>query len=165
MTCIDWEIRAAGPRDHALMRALLLEGFPTPDEADLVERLRESGATVIEFLAEADGRIVGAVVLSAMQQPEGTLGLGPVVVDASFRRNGIAASLIESGLALAAADDWRGVFVLGDLSYYGRFGFSADAAEGFAAPYPREHFGLAILDPDDPPAGAEAVYAAPFSTL
>jgi putative acetyltransferase len=48
-------------------------------------------------------------------------------------------------LRRAADDRWLAVFVLGDPSYYRRFGFSVAAASGFSSPYAGDHFmGLAL---------------------
>ncbi|GGY53083.1 GNAT family N-acetyltransferase [Parvularcula lutaonensis] len=162
---IDWEIRPYEAGDAEAVRALLTEAFPSDAEARLVEELRKGGDTEIEFLADANGEIIGHVLLSRMKEPERTLALAPVATAEAFRRQGIAASLIESALAQALANDWRGVFVLGDLSYYERFGFDAAEAEVFDSPYAGEHFALVHLDDDEPVKGKKAVHADAFSQI
>ena len=47
---------------------------------------------------------------------------------------------MRAALDRAREGGWAAVFVLGDPAYYGRFGFSADAARGYASPYAGEHF-------------------------
>ena len=167
MSELDWEIRPYEDDDAANVRSLLTAAFPTETEADLVEALRSDGDAEIELVADADGTIVGHILLSKMQEPAATLGLAPVATLPAHQRQGIAASLIESGLAQGLANDWKGAFVLGDLSYYGRFGFEADAAKPFESPYAGEHFGFVILDDEDdqPVTGDRANYAKAFSAL
>jgi len=48
--------------------------------------------------------------------------LGPVAVHPTHQGEGLAASLIGDSLALAAGR-WDQVMLIGDASYYGRFGF------------------------------------------
>ena len=165
MSEIDWEIRPYEDSDAAAVDALLRAAFPSDAEAKLVQMLREQGDAEVEFLADAEGEIIGHVMLSAMQSPEQCLGLAPVATVEAVRKQGVAGSLIESARAMASANDWRGVFVLGDLSYYERFGFEADAAAPFETAYPKEHFGFALLDEDEPVAPAKADYAQAFSAL
>ena len=166
MSELDWEIRSFEPEDASSVRHLLTAAFPSPAEADLVEALRADGAAEGELVADAECATVGHVMLSRMKEPEGTLGLAPVATAPEHQRQGIAASLIESALAQALANDWRGVFVLGDQSYYGRFGFDAEAAKRFESPYAGEHFAYTELDEDDEPVkGNKATYADAFSKL
>ncbi|MEM1381304.1 MAG: N-acetyltransferase [Pseudomonadota bacterium] len=165
MSAIDWEIRPYEEGDAEAIDTLLRAAFATGAEADLTAALRTAGDAEIEFLADADGTLIGHVLLSRMRQPAGTLALAPVATSLEHRHQGVAASLIESALAQATANDWRGVFVLGDLSYYERFGFESAAAAPFASPYSGEHFGLAILDDDELPKGETAQHAESFGAL
>ncbi len=127
---------------HALHRAC----FPSDAEARLVDRLRADGDIALAFSASlpdasgdeerGEGVLVGHVVFSRFAQaPFPALALAPVSVAAPFRRRGIAARLIAAALQAARTADWRGVFVLGDPAYYGRFGFTAAAAAGFTCAY------------------------------
>ena len=74
-------------------------------------------------------------MFSKITAPVRALGLAPVAVEPSRQNTGVGKRLIAAGLALAEAAGWQGVFVLGDPAYYGRFGFTADAAAGFESPY------------------------------
>ncbi|MEM9840090.1 MAG: N-acetyltransferase [Pseudomonadota bacterium] len=165
MSDLDWEIRPYEESDENSVTDLLITSFDTDAEANLVKWLRSGGDAVIELVAESEETILGYIMLSAMKHPEGTLGLAPIATDPKFERNGIASTLIESALALAAANDWKAVFVLGDLKFYDRFGFSAEAAEHFRSPYSGEHFGLAWLDDDVTLDGDRADYADAFAKL
>ncbi len=139
-------IRSEAPGDHLAVRRLLLEAFPSPQEAGLVERLRREGDVAIALVAAEDERVIGHAMFSIMRAPFRALGLGPVAVAADMRRRGIAAALIENGIALARAARWQGIFVVGDPAYYARFGFDAEAAVAFESPYAGPHLMLLPLD-------------------
>jgi putative acetyltransferase len=83
------------------IRTLLVEAFPTPDEADLVERLRDGGYAEIGLTATEEERVIGYLLLSRMSAPMKALGLAPLAVAADKRRLGIGQSLIEAGLERA----------------------------------------------------------------
>jgi putative acetyltransferase len=133
-------IRPEAPEDSGAIRANLLASFSTPAEADLVDRLRKEGDVVISLVSEAAGGVTGNVLFSRMAAPFPALGLGPVAVLAEWRGRGIAARLIEEGLARAGREDWSAVFVLGDPAYYSRFGFEAALAAGFQSAYAGPYF-------------------------
>lgn len=128
-------IRTERPMDASTIRALLIEAFEGTGEADLVERLRADGDSVIALVAEKAGAVVGHVLLSRMRAPFPALGLAPLAVRAGHRRGGIAGRLIGAALELAAQGPWRCVFVLGEPAFYRRFGFDAKLARGFASPH------------------------------
>jgi putative acetyltransferase len=157
-------IRPATAADADAIRRVHLESFPGPAEADLAQELETDGDAVISLVAEEGGEVIGHVLFSRMDAPFRALGLAPVAVLVTHRRQGIAARMIGAGLAEAAAQDWQGVFVLGDVPYYSRFGFDAAAARGFTSPYAGEHFLLKSLGPL--PAHEGAVdYAPAFARL
>jgi putative acetyltransferase len=132
-------IRDEAAADIPAVRRLLVDAFPSCGEADLVDRLRAEGSAVFSLVAVEDQAIVGHVMFSQMEQPDRALGLAPVAVLSACRRRGIAAALIRVGLSRAAADGWESVFVLGDPTYYNRFGFAASLASGFVSPYAGPH--------------------------
>ncbi len=146
-------IRDAASDDVAAIRRVHLESFPTRAEADLVDDLRADGDAVLSLVAEEGGIIAGHVLFSRMTAPFRALGLAPVAVLSNHRRQGLAARLIQDGLARAAAD-WDAVFVLGDPAYYGRFGFDAGQAAGFTNPYAGPHFMVRWLGPASARTGA-----------
>ncbi len=139
-------IRSETAADLAGIRAVNKAAFPTPSEADLVDRLREDADLVLSLVAVLDNAIIGHVVFSRMRTPRGTLGLGPAAVLAQHRRMGIAANLIRDGLGRATEQGWKGVFVLGNPAYYRRFGFDPLLAAGFASPYAGPHLMAVALD-------------------
>ena len=158
-------IRAAGPADHAAVRAILLAAFPGPDEADLVERLRADGDSAIELVAERDGRIVGHVLFSPVEAPFRALALAPVAVAPDRQGEGIGSALIHAGHEAARRQGWDAIFVVGEPEYYRRFGYGAALAAGFASPYAGSYFMVLALRGPLPAGKGEVRHAAAFSAL
>ena len=154
-------IRDERPEDRAAVRAVVTAAFGQADEADLVEALHAAGDAAIALVGEVEGEVVGQVMFSPMRAPEHCLGLGPVSVLPEHQRDGIGSKLIRAGLERARHQGWRGVFLLGHRAYYPRFGFSPEAARGFASPFAGPHFMFLALS-DDAPAEGQARYAAAF---
>ena len=156
-------LRGERAEDRGAIRQVHLDSFPSRVEADLVDRLRADGDAVLSLMAQEAGQIAGHVLFSRMAFPAQALGLGPVAVLPAFRRRGIAAELIETGLRQAAGQGWTLVFVLGAPAYYSRFGFSAARAKDFSSPYAGQHFMACDLGAAEP--GGRAEYAPAFAGL
>ena len=73
--------------------------------------------------------------------------LGPLAVDAAYRRRAIAASLISRGLEEALEAGHRIVTAVGDLGLFGRFGFTAATPLGLAMPGLADADRLLVLGP------------------
>jgi putative acetyltransferase len=159
-------IREAGASDYPAIHALTEAAFGWDAEAHLIAALRESGDAVFDLVADLDGKIAGHVLLSALTAPPNALALAPVSVAPDHQRQGIGSALIHHGIGRAAAAGWSAIFLLGDPSYYTRFGFSLDAAETFETDYPREFFMALELNPDALKSMPKKVeYPAPFREL
>jgi putative acetyltransferase len=130
-------IRAALPDEGAAVRAVITAAFYRPDEADLVQRLRDDGEALFELVADDGGLIVGHILFSLLQAgPERAFAaLAPLSVAPDRHRQGIGGRLCEAALRQARRDNLEAVLVLGDPLYYGRFGFSHAAAAQIASPY------------------------------
>lgn len=159
------QIRPETPEDAEAIRQVVETAFGTPAEARLVDALRRDGDVAVSLVAEDGGAIVGHVLLSVMQKPGGCLGLAPVSVAPERQSEGIGAALVSEALARATADGWRGVFVLGDPTYYGRFGFDAALAHPYASAYAGDYFQALELVPGALAGGGEAAYAPAFESL
>lgn len=121
--------------DAAAVEALVLAAFGPGRFAKTAERLRERASVVAGFVAREDGAVIGSVRLWAIIIGETrALFLGPIAVDAGNRRGGLGAELVKACLAYAQADDVAGVLLVGDASYFERFGFGR--AEGVVMPGP-----------------------------
>lgn len=123
------------------IREVVTEAFDREDEARLVDRLRHDGDLVLSLVAlSAEGEAVAHVAFSRLVTPGRALALAPLSVLPRWQRRGFGKALVQHGLELTRARGFALVFVLGDPGYYGRLGFSADAAAGFSSPYAGPHF-------------------------
>jgi putative acetyltransferase len=143
--------------------------FPTDGEARLVDALRAAGRLTISLVAVVDAAVVGHVAFSPVMTADGEtgLGLGPIGVLESHRRQGIADGLVRTGLLACKTAGYAWVVVLGDPAYYGRFGFGPASTFGLSDEYGGcEHFQAIELLPGELPTGAGLVrYAPEFSAV
>jgi putative acetyltransferase len=119
--------------------------FGRPDEADLVDRLREEGVVVLAMVAEFDSQIVGHILFSrmAIETAEGdvaAVSLAPMAVLPGHQGRQVGSRLVRHGLAELRARGERIVIVLGHKDYYPRFGFSSDKARNLLSPFPPEAY-------------------------
>jgi len=113
------EIEASA--DAAAVEGLVLAAFGPGRFAKTAERLRERARIAAGFVAREDGRIIGSVRLWAITVGgEPALFLGPIAVSAASRRAGLGADLVQA--CVDHAGD-TGILLVGDLPYFGRFGF------------------------------------------
>jgi predicted N-acetyltransferase YhbS len=145
-------IRAERASDVVAREALLDACFGANRQSRTCQRLRD-GRAPAEGLALSvvrRGRLVGSVRLwhvSAGGKP--ALMLGPIAVDASCRKLGIGAALMNHALSAATARGHDAVILLGDAAYYARFGFSAAKTANLSLPGPFERerlLGLELRD-------------------
>lgn len=157
-------IRPEEIADHAAIRAVHRTSFPSAIEAALVDALRAAGRLSVSLVAVDQGRIVGHVAFSPVSAPGASdgVGLAPVAVLPAFRRRGIADQLIREGLAACRRRHHGFVVVLGEPSYYARFGFVPASRSGLHDEYGGgDAFGVLELRPDGIPAGGGLVRYAP----
>jgi putative acetyltransferase len=163
------EIRPAELSDRAAIHEVVEQAFGQKLEAELVDRLVAGGDTVLELVAEADGRIVGHVLFSRLaiagdDEPSfPAVALAPLAVDPAFQKMGIGAALVSEAHGYLAAAGEKLSIVLGDPAYYGRFGYRRRPAEGYSSDYQCE--ALQALAWGEAPATGRLVYAAAFADL
>ena len=162
-------IRPALPRDAASIRDLLHAAFAGEQEAGLVDDLGRAGDLLLSIVAEETGHIIGHIGFSRVWVARGEqrmpgVSLAPLAVAADYRRRGIGGALVEAGHERLRAAGESIIFVLGDCSYYGRFGYLAQAAATFDCVYAGPHFQALALADDAPRTGAIA-YATAFDRL
>ena len=106
------------------------------------ERLREGRepSAGLSFVAEHDGDIVGTVRLWDICAGPGrpAVLLGPLAVDESQRLRGIGGALMRRATAAARRRKQRAVLLVGDATYYWRFGFSGQKTAALWLPGPYE---------------------------
>jgi putative acetyltransferase len=161
-------IRLEEPDDLNAIRAVHAASFPTESEANLVEALRAFGRLCVSLVAVTQDHVVGHVAFSpvSLAGATGGVGLAPVAVLAEYRRQGIAARLIRKGLEACEQAGCRFVVVLGEPSYYQRFGFIAASKRGLQDEYGGgEAFQVLELRPGTIPGSEGLVRYAPEFTL
>lgn len=123
-------IRNERPADHNGREALLDLAYGPVRHAKPSARLRAGRlpADSLSLVARERGRIVGTVQLWSINAGNNrpALLLGPLAVHPDARRRGLGAALMRRALADAARLGHAAVLLVGDASYYGRFGFSAE---------------------------------------
>ena len=158
-------VRPEQPSDFASIREVLESAFPTPAEANLVERLRRDEDAEFALVA-VDGRmVIGYSMFSRMTAPFRALALGPVATLPQRQRSGVGGLLIREGLKRAETTGWRGIFVLGDPEYYGRFGFDSTLAGRFSSPYAGPHLMALALGGAIAEGSGAVNYASAFGDL
>ncbi len=161
-------IRAANPRDREAIRLVEEHAFGQHAEAGLVDALVGEGDAVVELVAEEDGQVVGHILFSRLNVQNGSkkfaaVALAPLAVEPSFHGTGIGGALVrEAHVRLKEAGETLAV-VLGDPTYYGRFGYSHARAARFDSEYQGE--ALQALAWGEAPITGRLVYARAFLPL
>ena len=149
-------IRIATNLDRDDVRGVHLCAFPE-GEMEIVSKLainllsEETTPQTISLVAETEGSVVGHVVFSPViidnNENLQSYILAPLGVKPDYQGLRIGSKLIESGIQQLLKMGVNILFVYGDPKYYSRFGFSADAAYRYIAPYKLQYpFGWQALD-------------------
>src|SRR5262249_18424131 len=72
--------------------------------------------------------------------------LGPLSVHPDCRRRGVGAALMRRAIRAAGEVGHAAILLVGDASYYGRFGFTAEKTGALAVPGPYERDRLLALE-------------------
>jgi len=143
-------IRKELVKDIGAREALLDLCFGDARFAKASERLREGRlpADGLSFVATERGRFVGSVRLWHISAGPGrpALLLGPLAVHPDLRQRGIGAALMRRALEEARRLGHPAILLVGDASYYGRFGFSAQKTGALWLPGPYERHRLLGLE-------------------
>jgi putative acetyltransferase len=120
-------IRAETPEDISAVRQVNQLAFGQPDEAELVDRLRQPCAESLSLVAEEDG-IVGHILFTpVVVESRGRrivgMGLAPMAVRPDRQRAGVGSRLVKRGLEILRERGCPFVVVVGHPEYYPRFGF------------------------------------------
>ncbi|WP_296583266.1 GNAT family N-acetyltransferase [Xanthobacter sp.] len=109
---------------RVVTNALKVLAQSTGAEAAIVEKLREDNALVLSLVAEDEGEVIGYLAASAARvgAQAGWSLIGPLAVLPSRHRQGIGSALMAEAIHRLRAS-MRGVALVGDPAYYGRFGF------------------------------------------
>jgi predicted N-acetyltransferase YhbS len=147
-----FEITTERPEDRAHIEILLDAAFGSERHHKTSYRFRDGVApdSHLQLVARAGKQIVGSVrcwPVAIGDQAVPALLLGPLVVAERFRNAGIGAALVQRTLEMAAWGRHRIMLLVGDFTYYARFGFMPAAPLGLYMPGERiERLLVAELD-------------------
>jgi len=127
MTSSSFEIRLETDGDAPALSQLSAEAFGPGRFTRSAYRVRE-GVPPVKALCLCgllDRNLVGGIRFTAIRigKTEGAALLGPLVVDPAVKGKGYGKALVEEGLARARGEGFALVLLVGDMPYYGRFGF------------------------------------------
>lgn len=141
-------IRSASGPDREDIRDVYMRAFPESENqlvAGLATNLldEKTEPETISLVAETGGGIAGHIAFSPVAADGGSdwrgYILAPLGVKPEHHKLGIGSKLVESGIKLLSRKEVDVVFVYGDPKFYGRFGFSAQAAARFIPPFALKH--------------------------
>lgn len=132
------------------------------NEDKLVAQLRADNALALSVVAEVNDQIVGHIAFSKITMTDQNLEnwyiLAPLSVAPEFQKQSLGKQLLKSGLAGIKKKGAKGCLCVGDIGYYGRFGFSSNhglVLEGI----PKEYI-LVQNFTDDQPRGMVVLHPA-----
>ena len=127
-------IRPESKDDHTgvselLQLAYVHSPYRHHNEHQFVETLRFEKALDVALVAHLDGDVVGYIALSKITVDRRDIGwyaIAPIAVNPKLQAKGIGARLINAALDRLALKNANGVVVLGEQSFYGKFGFTTE---------------------------------------
>lgn len=125
--------------DFSAIARLNREVHGRDDEAQLVEKLRASGAPVLSLVAKEDGQVLGHalfVPVTIEGSPLKGIGLGPLSVPREQRKREVDSLLIKAGLASCRDEGYGFAVVTGEPEFYARFGFELAGNLGLRSKLP-----------------------------
>jgi len=153
-------IREGRPGERARLMSLYGAAFPAEDLRPLLGDIVDAagpGGPVLSLVAVCGDEVAGHLALSRCAVagcPASLALLGPVAVAPARQGHGVGRALIEAGLGRLRADNVAAVHVLGDPSFYARFGFETETGVLPPCPVPdawRDAWQVHRLRPDGAP--------------
>lgn len=140
-------IRPERQLEYNAIHAFIQRAFETAkvadgNEQDYADSLRTGGGYIPELalVAEEGGTLLGHIMLTKtyVENTENDkwelLLLAPLSVELAYRNQGIGGALVKEAMKRAEELGFRGVALVGDPAYYGRFGFHRST--DFSVSYP-----------------------------
>ncbi len=143
------EIREEQAGDFPGIRDVNVGAFGQPQEAALVDALREHGAVMLSLVALVDGHLVGHILYSrASIGAVSGAALGPMAVLPEHQRRGIGSALVRAGNGRLRAAGCPFIVVVGHADFYPRFGFEPAHVHGITCEWnvPDDVFMALLLD-------------------
>lgn len=167
-------IRTEIESDIIEIHAIHHEAFGRAAEGDLVNALRSTNyfSTDLSLVAAVGDELVGHVLMTRIVIKDGNrtypvLALAPVAVKPSFQKRGIGSQLITEALHRAKYAGHKAVIVLGDPTFYKKFGFELTSTYGIIPPHgmPEDAFLIASLGPEALHMKGQVYYPVEFSAV
>lgn len=121
------KIRLETEADAPILSRLAADAFGPGRFARSAYRVREGVPPVAALCLTGwlDNALIGGIRFTAIRvgNVSNACLLGPVVVAPGMKGNGYGKALVEEGVARARAEGFSLVLLVGDMPYYGRFGF------------------------------------------
>lgn len=143
--------------DRTGVRTVNVAAFGRRDEADVVDQLRDSCPDPVSLVAKINEKIIGYVLFTPVRliqdqnwSIEG-MGLAPLAVLPEYQSQGVGTELSKQGLRQVENAGYPFAVVLGDPSYYHRFGFERASDFGIRSSFegmPDDTFMIKIFDPE-----------------
>lgn len=150
MSSSSFGIRLETDGDAQILSQLSAEAFGPGRFTRSAYRVREGIPPVkaLCFCALVDERLVGGIRFTAIRigGVEGAALLGPLVVDPVEKGKGFGKALVEEGLARVRSEGFSLVLLVGDMPYYGRFGFQPVPPGQITLPGPVDSARLLALE-------------------
>lgn len=134
-------IREENDGDFAAIRQINVQAFGGFEEADIVDKLRDAGSSVLSLVACHNDDVVGHIQFSPVVIEHGGgategVGLGPMAVLPDFQRRGFGSALVEAGIEALIDRSYPFVVVLGHPDYYPRFDFEPASGHEISCQWP-----------------------------
>jgi len=126
-------IRPECPEDFDAIYAIHASSFDSDAEALIVDDLRATRDLLCGLVAQRGGVLLGHVAVSAASVTPDDLriaAVGPIAVVERCRRQGIGSALMQAVTAWADRERMEAIVLLGEPSFYTRFGFQPARQQG-----------------------------------
>lgn len=147
-------IRLELPGDRDGIHEVNEKAFGQPQEARLVDKLRDRCSGLLSLVAVENDKIIGHILFSPVEieSPLGGfkgMGLAPMAVLPDMQRRGFGTALVRAGIDRLRQAGCSFIIVLGHPEYYPRFGFEPASFYGIKPQWegvPHEAFMVLWLD-------------------
>jgi putative acetyltransferase len=149
-------IREEQLQDIEAISKLNVRAFGQPQEAELVDRMRQVCNDLLSMVAMMSDQVVGHILFSpasieGLERTVQGMALAPMAVLPEFQRQGIGSELVRAGIEQLQERQCPFIIVLGHAEYYPRFGFESASNYGIRCEWdvPDEAFMILILKEND----------------
>ena len=141
------------PKHIKAIREVNLRAFGQPQEAGLVDTLRQNCKDLLSLVAVMRNQVVGHILFSpvSIESQKITvqgMALGPMAVMPEYQRQGIGSKLVRTGIEKVKTRPCPFIIVLGHVDYYPRFGFEPASLYNIRSEWevPDEAFMVLVLN-------------------